>query len=229
MVATGGRDGSVRLWSVASGALLLPPLAHDGSVLALQFNRDSTRLVAATSDGMARIWDVRTGQRVGQPLVHDQQVVAASFAPDGLRVLTASADGAARISGMRRPASRSVSRCGTTSRSAPPSSAATAPEWSPLQTTARHASGTCGPGRLCRPSTGRAPLSWPCTRVPRRSPAVGVRRRVADGGRRPGRRRLARWSSSAIRFAGRRSIARARGSRRSPGAARSSSTSPRRS
>lgn len=56
-LATANGDGSVRLWDVASGDLLLVLRAHPGGVSALAFTADGTRLVTGGSDKSVRMWE----------------------------------------------------------------------------------------------------------------------------------------------------------------------------
>ena len=70
IVATGSRDGSVRLWDAGTGLPIGPPLEHRGAVHALAFSPDGRRLATACSDGMARCW------RVPAPIAGDAERIA---------------------------------------------------------------------------------------------------------------------------------------------------------
>ena len=61
-LVTGGSDGSVRVWSLASHAPIHRLAAHDNSVTSLQF--DAARIVSGGSDGRVKVWDRRTGALV---------------------------------------------------------------------------------------------------------------------------------------------------------------------
>ena len=58
-LVTGGSDGSVRVWSLASNTPIHRLAAHDNSVTSLQF--DDARIVSGGSDGRVKIWDTSTG------------------------------------------------------------------------------------------------------------------------------------------------------------------------
>ena len=58
-LVTGGSDGSVRVWSLASYTPIHRLAAHDNSVTSLQF--DDSRIVSGGSDGRVKIWDLDSG------------------------------------------------------------------------------------------------------------------------------------------------------------------------
>ena len=59
---TGGSDGSVRVWSLATYQAIHRLAAHDNSVTSLQF--DNTRIVSGGSDGRVKVWDLKNGTLV---------------------------------------------------------------------------------------------------------------------------------------------------------------------
>ena len=48
--ATGGDDGTIRIWRTTDGSPLLTLQAHQGAVLELSYGPDSTRLASISSD-----------------------------------------------------------------------------------------------------------------------------------------------------------------------------------
>ncbi len=64
LVATGGADGTARLWSVATGDPVHVMRAHRGGVFATRFSSDGTRLATLGADRAVRVWDVRTGREL---------------------------------------------------------------------------------------------------------------------------------------------------------------------
>jgi WD40 repeat protein len=96
LVATGSRDGSVRLWPVKGGTA--PPLVgHPAAIDAIAFSPDGTHLLTGSDDSSARVWDVTSGALASELLGHKSAVRAAAFTPDGARVVTASFDGTVRV------------------------------------------------------------------------------------------------------------------------------------
>jgi len=97
----GPRDGSdygaARVWEVASGRAVTPPMSHSGRVYDAQLSPDGRRVVTASVDFTARLWDAETGQALAAPLRHGNSVLQTCFSPDGLRLATGSEDGNVRL------------------------------------------------------------------------------------------------------------------------------------
>ncbi len=89
--------GEARVWEVATGKPLTPPMAHRLSVLYSAFSPDGRRVVTGSLDETARIWDAQTGKPLTRAFQHRGVVFRAAFSPDGRHLATASFDGAARI------------------------------------------------------------------------------------------------------------------------------------
>jgi WD40 repeat protein len=70
--------------------------SHEGSVRAVTFGPDGTRLATASADGTARVWDLASGTEL-HTLRHQSEVAGVAFSPDGTRLATASADSTARV------------------------------------------------------------------------------------------------------------------------------------
>jgi WD40 repeat protein len=94
VIATGGRDGAVRLWR-ANGDGAVRPLAaqtgHAGRVLDIAISPDGTLLAAAGAEGTVRLWDVRDPRRPVRlaALTSPTQVLSMAFAPGGTTLAAA--------------------------------------------------------------------------------------------------------------------------------------------
>src|SRR5262249_1440226 len=94
-------SGEVRIWDVATGKQLCPPLVMNGGVRQLTFSSDGRRRLAIGGDE-ACVWDARTGKQLIPPLKHrgigyGRTLPNAGFNPDGRLLVTAGFDGSIRI------------------------------------------------------------------------------------------------------------------------------------
>jgi WD40 repeat protein/serine/threonine protein kinase len=94
-LATGGRDGRVRLWDAAAGTLRWQTPAHEDPVRCLAFNADGSLLLAGSGSelwgdqrGAARLYDAASGKPVGNFLAHKAPVWAVAFHPAGKTFVT---------------------------------------------------------------------------------------------------------------------------------------------
>jgi WD40 repeat protein len=96
-VATGGRDGSVRVWDPTDGHLVWESFYHADQVTQVTFGTGELHgtLLTASHDCTVRVWHAGTGRPLGPPLRHPEAVLAVAAAADG-RVLTGGKDGVLR-------------------------------------------------------------------------------------------------------------------------------------
>lgn len=94
-VASSARDRA-RVWLTRTGEELVAPILHTGTVTALGFSPDGTKLAVSGEDKATRIWDLASGRSEGMPLRHEGSVNSVMFSPDGEHLLTASNDATAR-------------------------------------------------------------------------------------------------------------------------------------
>lgn len=95
IVATGGQDGKVRLWPVASTPDPQPRvLSGDGApVSALAISPDGRRLAAGRDDGVVVLWDLTAPDVAPRELKrHALGITTLAFSPDGQRLATGSED-----------------------------------------------------------------------------------------------------------------------------------------
>jgi WD40 repeat protein len=104
LLATGGRDGMVRLWNVTAGHTAGPPLPHgqQAGLNALAFSQDGKLLLTGSDDGAARVWELSTLEMRGEPVLHEGPVSDVAFAPGGRTFLTATQNESGRPSVTRR-------------------------------------------------------------------------------------------------------------------------------
>jgi WD40 repeat protein len=91
-LATGGCDGSARIWDIQNNKQLqrLPhdgAAQHDGTVQSVAFSPDGKYLATANWGFCARLWDVSNGTMV-VAMTHESNVQKVAFSPDGKYLAT---------------------------------------------------------------------------------------------------------------------------------------------
>jgi WD40 repeat protein/serine/threonine protein kinase len=117
-VATGGQDGTVKIWDRFSGQELLSlngkPISgiepirlfghysgisqvYGKAILSVAFSPDGRKIAAGSVDRTAKVWDTSTGQTLLILTGHAGPVRSIAFSHDNLRIVTGSDDRNARI------------------------------------------------------------------------------------------------------------------------------------
>jgi eukaryotic-like serine/threonine-protein kinase len=99
ILLVGCRDGTVRLWDLATCRQIGRDKKHDGrgSIVAVSLSPDGKIALTAGGDTTARFWDTGTAQQIGPSLPHGGWVLATAFSPDGRSALTACGDNTVRL------------------------------------------------------------------------------------------------------------------------------------
>jgi WD40 repeat protein/serine/threonine protein kinase len=97
LVATGGADGTAKLWDAKTGKELRTLRGHAGAVNAAAFSADGSKVVTGSEDATAKVWDATTGEELLALRGHTDRVTSAAFIPDGSRVVTGSHDRTAKL------------------------------------------------------------------------------------------------------------------------------------
>ena len=90
LLATGGLDGTVRLWDTETGKLVRALIGHNSYVYGLDFSPDGTALTSSGSfDATVRLWDVRSGMPLRVLKESPTYLVQTAWSPDGKTILAA--------------------------------------------------------------------------------------------------------------------------------------------
>lgn len=97
ILATGGSDGTSRLWTVSTGRQRARLRGHVGPVRDVAFSPRANLIASASNDGTARVFRLTDSAAVAVMSGHSSSITDVAFSPDGTRIVTASNDGTARV------------------------------------------------------------------------------------------------------------------------------------
>ena len=94
---SGGVDGTVKLWEVASGRELQSFVGHLGAVLSVAFSPEGKFALSGDSDGTVKVWEVANGRERRSFVGHRGGVLSVTFSPDGKSALLGDSDGTVKL------------------------------------------------------------------------------------------------------------------------------------
>jgi len=104
LLASGGRDWTVRLWDPATGEHLRTLTGHAGTVRGVAFSPDGRLLASGcgdrrllADDRMMRLWDPATGEHLRTLTGHADGVWGVAFSPDGRLLASGGIDRTVRL------------------------------------------------------------------------------------------------------------------------------------
>ncbi|HEY7426698.1 MAG TPA: serine/threonine-protein kinase [Gemmataceae bacterium] len=97
LLASGGYDFTVRLWSAKTGEELFILRGHTRSIWGIAFAPDGKTLASASQDGTTKLWDLETRREKITLVGHREWVTSVAFSPDGKTLATASHDKTVRL------------------------------------------------------------------------------------------------------------------------------------
>ena len=97
LIASASADGTVRLWDVATGAMLQTLEGYTEDFKAIAFSPDGKQVASASEYAMVHIWDVETGAVLHTFPGYIDIVAAIAFSSDGKMVASAHRDATVRL------------------------------------------------------------------------------------------------------------------------------------
>jgi WD40 repeat protein len=92
LVLSGGWDGYLRLWQIATGSQVTALHASPKAISACAVSPDGKQWFSGALDGLLTAWDAATHKPLASLLTHTRPISAILFSPDGGRLTTASWD-----------------------------------------------------------------------------------------------------------------------------------------
>jgi WD40 repeat protein/DNA-binding CsgD family transcriptional regulator len=92
LIATGDRNGEVRIWLVENLTLLSSFVGHDSGVRCVSFSPDNQTIASSGEDHLIKLWDINTGDCRQTLKGHRDYVRSVEFSPDGHLLASGSDD-----------------------------------------------------------------------------------------------------------------------------------------
>ncbi|MCC3417909.1 MAG: NACHT domain-containing protein [Microcoleus sp. PH2017_07_MST_O_A] len=92
LLATGGSDGMVRCWEVASRREILTCKGHSSWIRSVAFSPDGKTLASGASDQTVKLWDCHSGECLQTCQGHSDWVNSVAFSPDGKTLASGASD-----------------------------------------------------------------------------------------------------------------------------------------
>ncbi|KIK37061.1 hypothetical protein CY34DRAFT_477756, partial [Suillus luteus UH-Slu-Lm8-n1] len=87
-VASGNRDGTVKLWNVDTGKVIKTWTGHTKWVNSVCWSPDGGQVVSGSNDGTFRVWDIESGKTILGPIKAGDDVGAVCYSPDANMIAT---------------------------------------------------------------------------------------------------------------------------------------------
>ncbi|MBI2435832.1 MAG: PQQ-binding-like beta-propeller repeat protein [Candidatus Hydrogenedentes bacterium] len=107
-VVTSGRDPSLYIWDLATGALAKTATGHTKTVWSLVFSPDGKKLASTSLDMTVRVWDTSTWTEAFPPIHHPYHTGHAAFVDNGQTLITSGVSSKLRMWDITRSDSRDL-------------------------------------------------------------------------------------------------------------------------
>lgn len=92
MIASGGENKLLELWSTQDGSRISALEGHEDAVSSVAFSPDGSMVASASNDGTVRLWDISEKRCVAALEGHKDRVKSVAFSPDGQILASGSID-----------------------------------------------------------------------------------------------------------------------------------------
>ncbi|KAK3821646.1 MAG: WD40-repeat-containing domain protein [Benniella sp.] len=100
LIASAGRDTTVRLWDTETGKCHRILIGHADCVWVVVFSPQGDQVASGGENGVVKVWDVGTGECLCTLTGHAKQVTSVIFSPKGDRIVSGSYDKTIRLWGI---------------------------------------------------------------------------------------------------------------------------------
>jgi non-specific serine/threonine protein kinase len=97
LLATGGEDGTAKIWDARSGRLLATLAGHTGVVWCVAVSGDGRLVASGGFDGMVRLWEAPSGRLLATLQGHSGMIFGVALSRDGQLVASGSVDGTVKL------------------------------------------------------------------------------------------------------------------------------------
>ncbi|HEY0582003.1 MAG TPA: hypothetical protein VGE94_07455, partial [Chloroflexota bacterium] len=97
LMASGGGDGTVRLWETSTGRPLATLQGHTSGIRAVALTADGQLVASGGQDGLVRLWQASTGRLLSTLQGHTGGLWGVALSADGQLVASGSGDGTVRL------------------------------------------------------------------------------------------------------------------------------------
>jgi WD40 repeat protein/serine/threonine protein kinase len=97
LIVSGGMDGKLRVWEVATGRCLQAVPGHKHRVTSVAFSGDASKMLSGSWDNTLGLWDTASGQHLRTFQGHSDRVNVVTFSPDNTQILSGSWDRSVRL------------------------------------------------------------------------------------------------------------------------------------
>jgi WD40 repeat protein/tRNA A-37 threonylcarbamoyl transferase component Bud32 len=96
-IISGGEDGTIRVWDIATGKELMKIDAHKSWITYTRVHPDGKQIASSSGENTVKLWDLDNGNLIRIFHGHTGRVTCVDFSPDGKRLVSCSVDSTVRV------------------------------------------------------------------------------------------------------------------------------------